>query len=372
MRSAAKALAYLVVVLCLSEAGMRVIVSRDADKREASIVTRRLIDVWHRPKPSEMEPPFLTFADKGFDDPARMRLVAENAKLPPNGSWRARDFLLPGTAAGAAYSVRSNSLGFRGPERSRVKPPGVYRVLMLGSYGTFGHGVEEEDSLPSRLERVLNKNGHGRRFEVWNAGHESSTAIAGLALLRREAFEYHPDLIILDYGFVDLSLGEDDFSLIGTRARARLLAALDRLAARSELYLAFITLYRPKAAAAHNRRQWKEAMDLSLREIERRRVPAILIDQAWSVPLRPDYEDLVRGHRDVRYVSLLDLISRAPVPPEALAAFRAGENWTSEYGPGYDWGQAPLFADCFQLNRWGYRIAADALAEKILETATAR
>lgn len=65
---------------------------------------------------------------------------------------------------------RINSLGFRGPEISREKPAGVYRVLVLGDSIVMGSGLTEEVLVSSRLAESLRKQGPGRTFEAINAG----------------------------------------------------------------------------------------------------------------------------------------------------------------------------------------------------------
>ncbi|HWN81458.1 MAG TPA: hypothetical protein VNM87_05145, partial [Candidatus Udaeobacter sp.] len=68
-------------------------------------------------------------------------------------------------------AVRSNALGFRGPEIG-PRPPGIERWVVLGdSYG-FGWGVEEDSTYAARLAVRLNAaagESAGGRYEVVNA-----------------------------------------------------------------------------------------------------------------------------------------------------------------------------------------------------------
>src|SRR5271170_1922765 len=52
--------------------------------------------------------------------------------------------------------VSINSAGMRDGEYSVEKPPGVYRIMMLGDSTTFGWGVREQDTAAKFLERKLN------------------------------------------------------------------------------------------------------------------------------------------------------------------------------------------------------------------------
>jgi hypothetical protein len=60
--------------------------------------------------------------------------------------------------------VEVNSLGLRGPEVDRVKPPGVYRIGVFGDSATFGQGVSEEATYARVLERT------NRGVQVLNFG----------------------------------------------------------------------------------------------------------------------------------------------------------------------------------------------------------
>ncbi len=72
---------------------------------------------------------------------------------------------LPGTplrpsARGRTYAfpVRTNSLGFRGPEIT-APPPGRVRIAVLGRSVAFGWGVAEKQAWPWVLERLLARKG---------------------------------------------------------------------------------------------------------------------------------------------------------------------------------------------------------------------
>ncbi len=65
--------------------------------------------------------------------------------------------------------IRVNSLGFRGPEISPVKKPGVRRVLFLGDSFMFGAGLKEHETLPYAVSRELERR-HAGDFEAINGG----------------------------------------------------------------------------------------------------------------------------------------------------------------------------------------------------------
>jgi len=89
-----------------------------------------------------------------------------------------------------------NSSGFRGPEISRDRTPGVIRVAVLGSSETFGQAESSGSEFPRALERELNRRG-STRFEVINAG------IPGMSVARMADYwggwvkGFDPDVVLV-------------------------------------------------------------------------------------------------------------------------------------------------------------------------------
>ena len=78
-------------------------------------------------------------------------------------------FRMPaGVSVMKGVDVRINSLGWRGPEPSEVKPAGVHRVMFFGDSTVFGDGVEEELGFPNVTRRMLTDQ-LDRKVEVVNA-----------------------------------------------------------------------------------------------------------------------------------------------------------------------------------------------------------
>ncbi len=99
--------------------------------------------------------------------------------------------------------VRISSLSLRNPETTYAKPPGRYRILVLGDSWTFGFRVAEPDSYPRQLERVLNERARDRgepaRFEVINAGVIGYATTQEAAYLRARGRRFKPDLVLVAY-----------------------------------------------------------------------------------------------------------------------------------------------------------------------------
>ena len=95
--------------------------------------------------------------------------------------------------------VSINSEGLRDREFSLEKPPGVYRVMMLGDSTTFGWGVRQEDTAAKFLERKLNAAlpaGYSS-VEVMNAGVGNYDTVQEVTYYETIGWKYHPDLVVL-------------------------------------------------------------------------------------------------------------------------------------------------------------------------------
>jgi lysophospholipase L1-like esterase len=95
--------------------------------------------------------------------------------------------------------VSINSQGLRDREFSLEKPPGVYRVLMLGDSTTFGWGVRLEDTAAKQLEKKLNEHlppGYNKA-EVINAGVGNYDTVQEVTYYETIGWKYNPDLVVL-------------------------------------------------------------------------------------------------------------------------------------------------------------------------------
>src|SRR5262249_4857583 len=98
--------------------------------------------------------------------------------------------------------------GFRDREIPIEKPPGTYRILILGDSFTFGIGNNLQDTFAKQLEKRLNEREEGMKFEVINGGCSSYSPILEYLLLAQKGLALNPDLVILNY---DLSDVQDDY-----------------------------------------------------------------------------------------------------------------------------------------------------------------
>lgn len=92
-----------------------------------------------------------------------------------------------------------NSLGYREREFTVEKPPGTYRIVVIGDSMTFGVGVELEETFVKRVERRFQAHPPlpGTRIQVLNLGCGSYSAGQNFVLLRDQALRLQPDLVLL-------------------------------------------------------------------------------------------------------------------------------------------------------------------------------
>jgi hypothetical protein len=106
--------------------------------------------------------------------------------------------LTPGyEVQGSKIHIKLNSLGFRGKEFAREKPPGVIRIVCLGASTTFGAEASSNNAVwPARLEDALQSAYPDVRFEVINARVPGYVSTDNLKSLRHRIMPLSPDLVI--------------------------------------------------------------------------------------------------------------------------------------------------------------------------------
>jgi hypothetical protein len=115
--------------------------------------------------------------------------------------------LAPGAPDGDAVI---SSQGLRDREYAEIKPPSVFRIAVIGDSVAFGYGVQQREAMPKVLERLLNRHGSDKRYEVINFAVEgySSTQVARRMVTTVSRF--NPDLVVYLYCLNDPDSGFDD------------------------------------------------------------------------------------------------------------------------------------------------------------------
>jgi hypothetical protein len=147
------------------------------------------------------------------------------------------------------HEIVTNSAGMRDHEHDLNKPPGVYRILVLGDSFMEANQVKFEDAFVSVLGQRL-KEGASRPVEVINASVSGWGTDDELAYLTRYGIRFHPDLVLVGmtlHNDVQDNLMEEFHSYANGDLRERpaeempladfaLLQVKEFLASRSHLY----------------------------------------------------------------------------------------------------------------------------------------
>lgn len=96
------------------------------------------------------------------------------------------------------FTVRMdfNPMGLRDPRQSYDKPPGTYRILVLGDSYVEGAQVQANQTMAARLESMLTQQA-GRPVEVINAGVFGYGTTQEYLLLDEIGAKFQPDLVLL-------------------------------------------------------------------------------------------------------------------------------------------------------------------------------
>lgn len=99
------------------------------------------------------------------------------------------------------HHVSINSLGYRGPEITSKKNPGIVRILCLGDSGTYGHYVNDDETFAFYLQQMFIR--EKLPVEVINAGVPDTTIVDQLYYLKRSV-SVQPDIVILTFSENDI------------------------------------------------------------------------------------------------------------------------------------------------------------------------
>ena len=106
----------------------------------------------------------------------------------------------------------TNAAGMRDRPFAAERPPGTFRVVVLGSSIDMGWGVGDDESYVDLLEAWLNGHagviGSPRRFEILNFAVAAYSPMQRLEAYRRKAAALRPDLVIYSATMLDTRLIE--------------------------------------------------------------------------------------------------------------------------------------------------------------------
>ena len=101
------------------------------------------------------------------------------------------------------WSIALNDEGYRSAPFSSNKRLGVLRIACIGDSWTFGMNVNQDETYPSRVEAMLERQAPPRSVEVMNFGVLGYTSFQGLQVLKTRALALQPDVVIIGFGMND-------------------------------------------------------------------------------------------------------------------------------------------------------------------------
>jgi hypothetical protein len=103
-------------------------------------------------------------------------------------------------------AITSNHLGMRDREYDQAKPPGTYRIVLLGASNDMGFGVKDDQTYENIAEDHLNQQPPAvgnSRYEIVNLSVAGHSILQRVLRLEERGFDLHPDAAILSVSAVD-------------------------------------------------------------------------------------------------------------------------------------------------------------------------
>lgn len=137
--------------------------------------------------------------------------------------------ILPARNFADTRGVRHNAQGFRRDDNvSLVKPPGTYRIFLMGGSTAYGTGglwphiqrefavIPNEATIDRYLERDLAAAFPGSKIEVINAAITSTWTHHHLIYLNQSLLRYDPDAVLFLDGFNDFFFTSEEHDQFGS------------------------------------------------------------------------------------------------------------------------------------------------------------
>ena len=130
--------------------------------------------------------------------------------------------------------IRHNSVGFRrSSEVSIAKPPGTFRIFLMGGSTAYGLGgvwphiqrdfavIRNDSTIDAALERRLAAAFPGKKVEVINAAITSTWTHHSLIYLYQSILRYEPDMVLFLDGYNDFFFTDRDHDQFSSYAYTR-------------------------------------------------------------------------------------------------------------------------------------------------------
>jgi lysophospholipase L1-like esterase len=129
---------------------------------------------------------------------------ALSARIEPDGEFGYRQKPNSRYRYGNGTVATSNAMGFRGPIVSVPKPPGTFRIVLLGESTTHGWGVDDDETIDAYMRRLLAERYPARRLDVVNLAFDGYDTNQLYERLQNDGLRLAPDLLIVNAGINDV------------------------------------------------------------------------------------------------------------------------------------------------------------------------
>jgi len=107
-------------------------------------------------------------------------------------------------------TININNEGFRGPEITKEKLEGVYRIFAVGGSTTFGWGsTSDSTTIPGFLQQKFDDLELNFNVEVINAGIPAAWSDSEVIYIKHKILDYQPDLLVVYDGYNDNNIRLD-------------------------------------------------------------------------------------------------------------------------------------------------------------------
>lgn len=131
--------------------------------------------------------------------PADWKKIADSDAVFYNEDFLQIDLVPNKTTIFKGAPLQTNRWGIRDRDYEKAKPPGVYRMVLVGASRSMGSGVENSETFENVLEDRLNAElspDTGLRYEILNFAVGSYGPLRKMRLLKQKAYEFNPDALI--------------------------------------------------------------------------------------------------------------------------------------------------------------------------------
>lgn len=133
--------------------------------------------------------------------PADWKGLHETDALIPVNDFRLKELAPSRTTKLSTWTATTNRWGMRDREYEYEKPPGTFRIALLGASTALGAGVNDDETFENLLEDRLNREPPSqaplRRFEILNFGVNGYSALDDLVALENKALAFRPNAVML-------------------------------------------------------------------------------------------------------------------------------------------------------------------------------